>query len=123
MNTKSKDQFDTYLCFGGFGEIVHEHRFHPVRKWRFDWFLPDQGACGIAFEYDGLMRGDPSHTSVTKVLRDSDKINEAQAMGIPVYRVNAKTIQNGEAFTLADRVLRRIDVRVEPVSACESEAA
>ena len=40
--TKSWHAFDEYLCLGGFGPVEHEHRFHPVRRWRFDWALPDQ---------------------------------------------------------------------------------
>ena len=51
------------------------------------------------------MSGQASHASIGGILRDSEKINEAQVLGWKVFRVNAKTIQNGEAFTLADRVL------------------
>lgn len=111
--TKSWLQFDQYLRAGGFGAVEHEHRFHATRRWRFDWFLPDQGAHGVAFEYDGLFggrsgaEGTTSHGSVSGILRDSEKINAAQQMGIPVYRVNARSIQDGSAFTLAASVLRK----------------
>lgn len=110
--TKSWLQFDAFLTRGRFGEVIHEHRFHEKRRWRFDWFLPCQGESGIAFEYDGLFGGrsgreaTTSHGSVAGILRDSEKINAAQAMGIPVYRVNARSIQDGSAFTLAASVLR-----------------
>lgn len=104
MTTKAWDQFDQYLCLGGFGVVEHEHRFHPTRKWRFDWAIPEQS---IAFEYDGIMGGQASHASIAGILRDSEKINEAQRLGWDVYRVNAKSIGDGSAFTLADAVLRR----------------
>lgn len=106
--TKSWEAFDDFLCLSGFGAVEHEHRFHPTRKWRFDWALPERM---IAFEYDGLFGGKKgkdgtaSHGSVGGILRDVEKINEAQVLGWKVFRVNAKTIQNGQAFTLADRVL------------------
>ena len=100
--TKSWHAFDEYLCLGGFGPVEHEYHFHPTRKWRFDWALPERM---IAFEYDGLMSGQASHASIGGILRDTDKINEAQRLGWDVYRVNAKTIQNGVAFTLAAAVL------------------
>ena len=103
MTTKSWAQFDQYLLLGGFGPVEHEHRFHPTRKWRFDWALPDRR---IAFEYDGVMSGQASHASIAGILRDAEKINEAQVLGWRVFRVNAKSIQDGSAFTLADRVLR-----------------
>jgi very-short-patch-repair endonuclease len=100
--TKAFAKFDQYLLLGGFGAVEHEFQFHPVRKWRFDWALPDRK---IAWEYDGLMQADASHSSVAGILRDVEKINEAQALGWTVYRVNAKSIHDGSAFTLADRVL------------------
>ena len=61
--TKSKDMFDDYLCLGEFGAVEHEYRFHPERKWRFDWALPERM---IAFEYDGIMSGHASHASIGK---------------------------------------------------------
>jgi hypothetical protein len=106
-------RFAQYLELGGFGPVLREHRFHPSRRWRFDFFLPRQGSCGIAFEYDGIYggpTGDEStvgHNSVAGIMRDSEKANEAQAMGIPVYRVNAGSINDGSAFELVARVLRK----------------
>jgi hypothetical protein len=106
--TKAKRLLDEYLSYGGFGPVEREHIFHPTRKWRLDWFLPQQGAQGVGIEYDGLMhRGaNQGHASISGILRDSDKLNEAQALGIPVYRANAKSIESGQFFTLLDRVLR-----------------
>jgi hypothetical protein len=104
MTTKAWRDFDDYLCLGGFGVVEHEYKFHPTRRFRFDWALPEQM---IAWEYDGIMSGQASHASIGGILRDSEKINEAQRLGWDVYRVNAKSIGDGSAFTLADAVLRR----------------
>lgn len=82
--------------------FVQEYQFHPVRKWRFDYYFP---SLNIAFEYDGLTRG--GHTGVMGVVRDSEKINEAQMMGINVYRVNTKTVHNGTAYDLVRRAIER----------------
>jgi hypothetical protein len=102
-------RFAQYLELGGFGPVIREHRFHPVRLWRFDFFLPDQGTAGIAFEYQGLMRHGENHghTSISGVMADIEKQNAAQAMGIPVFMVHAKSIGDGSAFELAERVLRK----------------
>ena len=81
--------------------FIREHRFHPVRRWRFDYYFP---SLNIAFEYDGLGLG---HTGIAGVLRDTDKINEAQAMGIAVYRANARTVRSGVAANLVERVTKQ----------------
>jgi hypothetical protein len=106
--TKSKTALDEYLSYGQFGRVEREAIVWPGRKFRADWFLPDQPAPVIV-EYDGLMFGGASHASIANILRDAEKSNLAQAEGMKFYRVNAKTIQSGDAFTFLDRVLVRLE--------------
>lgn len=106
--TKAKTILDDYLELGGFGRVEREALVWPGRKFRADWFLPDQSPAVIV-EYDGLMGGHASHASVANIMRDAEKGNLAQKAGFKFYRVNAKTIHNGEAFTFLDQVLTRID--------------
>jgi hypothetical protein len=106
--TKSKAELDRYLSYGGFGRVEREAMVWPGRKFRADWFLPQQPRPTV-IEYDGLMFGGASHTSIANILRDAEKSNLAQAEGMNFYRVNAKTIQSGEAFTFLDRVLVKIE--------------
>jgi len=96
----TKEQFDTLMASLGL-PFVKEYRFHPVRLWRFDYYFP---TLNVAFEYDGLGRG---HTGVKGVLNDTDKINEAQMLGICVYRVNTRTVSNGVAEDLVRRVVAK----------------
>ena len=110
--TKSKTALEEYLYYGGFGRVWPEHRFHPVRKWRADWFLPDQEPP-VLVEYDGLMNNprhgsNVGHASISGILRDSEKLNSATAMGIRCFRANAKSIQDGSFFTLMDEVLEPV---------------
>ena len=103
--TKAKDDLAEFLAYANLGEWVPEHRFHPTRKWRFDWA---NTALKLAVEYDGVTgatafnrKGDESsvgHVSVSGQMRDAEKTNEAQCLGWIVIRVNAKTIKSGEAF-------------------------
>jgi hypothetical protein len=105
-----KEQF--HVMIKGLGlPFVQEYRFHPVRMWRFDYYIP---SLNIAFEYDGLGRG---HTGITGVLRDTDKINEAQVLGISVYRVNTKTVNDGTAADLLRRVVEKHGAHVQVAGA------
>lgn len=109
--TKAFKQFEQFLEHGGFGPVIREHKFHKIRRWRFDFYLPEQGenGRGIAFEYQGLMRHgeNQGHASIGGIMADIEKQNAATAMGIPVYMIHAKSIGDGSAFELADRVLRK----------------
>lgn len=61
---------------------VRELRFHPTRRWRFDFAWPDQK---LAVEIDGRGR----HQTVTGVRGDCEKHNEAVRLGWRVLRFPA----------------------------------
>lgn len=78
-----------------FGEMETEFRFHPNRKWRFDYAVP---SIKLAVEYDGhgltgRNRAANSHVgghaSLTGMSGDCEKINEAQRLGWRVVRFTA----------------------------------
>lgn len=68
--------------------VEREFRFHPVRKWRFDFSLPDKL---IACEYEGIHSEKSRHTTVTGYQGDIEKYNQATALGWRVLRFSAKT--------------------------------
>src|SRR3954464_10168436 len=43
-------------------DLKKEHRFHPERRWRFDWALPDKM---IGIEYEGLNSEKSGHTTIS----------------------------------------------------------
>lgn len=107
-----KGELEQFLAYApkalGLDWTLHpEHRFHPTRRWRFDWTWMDERGepVMIAIEYDGIMFGNASHSSLAGILRDSEKANEAQAMGWQVFRANAKSVGDGTFFALIDNVL------------------
>jgi hypothetical protein len=107
-----KGELEEYLAYAPLGmglswTIEAEYRFHPKRKWRFDWIWLDElgDPVKIAIEYDGIMFGHASHSSLAGILRDAEKTNEAQALGWMVFRANAKSVENGTFFALLDNVL------------------
>jgi len=81
--------------------VVQEHRFHPERKWRFDFALPDQK---IGIEYDGLISAKSRHTTLTGFTGDTEKINAAQALGWKVIRFTVKNYKN---------VLKELEKQIE----------
>lgn len=68
-------------------QVVQEHRFHPERKFRFDWCLP---AIMVAIEYEGgILNPNGDHRSVKGMNRDIEKYNQAQLLGWRVLRFTA----------------------------------
>lgn len=72
-------------------EYVEEFRFHPSRKFRFDWAIP---SLKIAIEYEGLITKKSRHTTITGYSNDCHKYNIAQILGWKVLRYTA--INHGE---------------------------
>ena len=64
-------------------EVVREYRFHPVRKWRFDYAVP---ASRVALEVEGGVWKGGRHTSPKGFLGDMDKYNAAVLLGWRVVR-------------------------------------
>ena len=74
-----------------------EVRFHPIRKWRFDFYWSREM---VACEVEGgiWMRGGGRHNRPTTFIRDTEKYNEAALMGITVIRVTDKHVKDGSAL-------------------------
>lgn len=64
-------------------ECVKEYKFHPIRKWRFDYAIPEYK---IALEVEGGVWTGGRHTSSTGFLKDMEKYNTATLMGWRVFR-------------------------------------
>lgn len=85
--------------------MVKEHRFHPVRKWRFDRAWPEY-KIAVACEGGLFRKAGGAHRSVQGVLRDIEKTNAAVEAGWRVLRVTVKMLDSDpEAFfSLLERV-------------------
>src|SRR5690606_7227576 len=69
-------------------KVEEEFKFHPERKWRFDFAIPELKA---AIEYEGLNSKKSRHTTLKGYSGDSTKYNEAQRLGWVVLRYTAIT--------------------------------
>jgi very-short-patch-repair endonuclease len=70
------------LCRGP--ALVTELRFHPDRRWRFDFA---HEASKVAIEINGGIWSNGRHVRGTGYLRDREKINAAQALGWKVFEL------------------------------------
>jgi very-short-patch-repair endonuclease len=65
-------------------EIVKEFKFHPKRKWRFDYAFP---FLMIAVEVDGGVWTGGRHINPAGYINDMEKLNTAASMGWLVLRI------------------------------------
>ena len=76
-------------------EWEREYRFHPVRRWRFDFADTSQK---IAIECEGGTWSKGRHTRGSGFEKDCEKYNTAQAMGWAVYRFTSSMILDDRAI-------------------------
>lgn len=92
-----------------------EFRFCNSRKWRFDYAWPgamqnpsdpsDWLDCNVALEIQGGLYTRGRHTQGAALVKEYEKLNEAQIMGWKVLLVTPKQVETGEAFALVRRAL------------------
>ena len=76
----------------GLTSPVAELRFHPSRKWRFDFAWPE---VLVALEVDGGIWTQGRHTRGVGVLGDHEKLNAAAVLGWRVIRCTPGTLADG----------------------------
>ncbi len=101
MNKPQEDRIAKALRIAGY-KFEREFKFHPVRKWRFDFALPNQK---VAIEFEGgVFLPKARHTSMIGYSKDVEKYREAVLHGWKVLRYTAKdlSINNGEYKIIED---------------------
>lgn len=73
-----------------------EYRFHPGRKWRYDFAWPSKK---VAVEIEGGVWTKGRHTRGSGFLGDMAKYNEAARLGWRVFRFQPKDLKTGVAQT------------------------
>lgn len=92
--SEAKHKFEYQLKRSGMPEPEKEFRFHPKRKWRFDYAWAPQK---IAVEVHGATYVRGRHTQGVGFRDDREKMNEAQLLGWLVLEVTIEQISNGQA--------------------------
>lgn len=77
-------RFERLLRSVGLPAPIREHRFHAVRRWRFDYAWPEQR---VALEVEGGVWTGGRHTRGAGFVGDLEKYNAAVVAGWRVVRV------------------------------------
>lgn len=88
-----------HLRQAGIGGWEREYRFHPDRRWRFDFAWPERK---LAVEIEGLT-GDLTkggHSTHAALRRDMEKGNAAVALGWRVLRFEQTAVESGQALSM-----------------------
>lgn len=88
MSKLEDDFLAAWNSWPGLQPPEREHRFHPTRKWRFDFAWPSHK---LAVEVEG---GGGRHHSFAGHHADCDKYNEAVRLGWRVMRFTGKHIKS-----------------------------
>jgi len=79
-----------------------EFRFHPPRRWRFDFAFVDQK---VAVECEGGTYSGGRHTRGKGFALDCEKYNQASLDGWTLLRFTSAMIQSGEALAQIEQAL------------------
>ena len=96
---------------------VREHRFHPVRQWRFDFAHPE---WRIAVECEGLRRdGKGRHQSFLGFTNDCRKYNAAAELGWLVLRCTRPMLESLEIYDSINTAAQSRRVAADMISGRE----
>jgi very-short-patch-repair endonuclease len=96
--------FRAFCATKGVPPATAEFRFHPKRKWRFDYAWPEHK---IALEIDGGVWIRGRHNRAPGFLRDMEKMNEAALLGWRVLRCTPEQFANGDVIALLERIFSK----------------
>lgn len=85
--------FLTWLKVRGLPAPIPEYRFHPTRKWRFDYCWVAQK---VALEEQGGLFIGGRHSRGAALLGEHEKLNAAAVLGYRVTFSTPQTIQSRE---------------------------
>jgi very-short-patch-repair endonuclease len=113
---KSKKKSNLELLFSlqleekNIKDWVTEYKFHPTRRFRFDFAWPDHF---LALEIEGGIYSRGRHVRPVGFKNDCEKYNEAAILGWTVIRVTSDQLNNNEAIGWITRALINLGVLEE----------
>ena len=87
-------------------KLEEEVRFHPVRRWRFDFAHP---STLVAIEIEGGTWVGGRHTRPAGFHKDCEKYNTAALLGWTVFRLTPQMITGDFIEAIQDHILERLE--------------
>lgn len=84
-------------------DIVKEYRFHPTRRWRFDYAIPSHK---IAIEVEGGVWIQGRHTRGSGFIKDMEKYNAAAALGWRLIRVTPQNLITNQTLDIIKEAIQ-----------------
>ena len=103
VQTKQRYELFCKAIESEFPGVIREYRFHPTRKWRFDFAWP---AHVVALEVDGGAWTGGRHPRGKGFIEDQAKRNAATFIGWRVFNVTHDDIKTGAAFELLTKIFK-----------------
>lgn len=101
--SEGEEAFARQLIVEGIDGFEREYRFHPERRWRFDFANLE---LKLAVEVEGGIYSRGRHTRGSGFEKDAEKYNAAAMDGWMVLRYSTQQVKRGEAIRDVKRVLR-----------------
>lgn len=98
------DLFSVYCVQSGLPEPEREKRFHPVRRWRIDYYFERDGRR-VALEVEGGAWTQGRHTRGAGFIADMDKYNAITAAGIALIRRTPSQLMTDETIQIIKKIL------------------
>lgn len=103
-NTPQIRDVFTVICKTDLGvECIKEYKFHPERRWRFDYAIPEHK---IALEVEGGVWTHGRHTRPQGFLGDIEKYNTATLMGWRVFRTTPTDLYRTATINLLKSAIK-----------------
>ena len=100
--SRLEETFAFQVRAAGLPEPEREYRFHPTRRWRFDFAWPE---AMLAVEIEGGIHTRGRHTRATGFVRDAEKYNTAGEMGWTVLRAPKPMLDDLSVLDMVARIL------------------
>jgi very-short-patch-repair endonuclease len=97
----SAELLETHLRAVGIA-FEREYRFHPTRRWRFDFAMPTQK---VAVEVQGGVWVNGRHATGSGITGDCEKFSVAAGLGWRVLPVTPAQVKSGDALEWITRAL------------------
>lgn len=101
-----EETFIQHLRCGALPKLPErEYKFHPTRKWKFDFCYPEEK---LAIEIEGGTRNNGRHTRHAGFQADCEKYNEAATMGYTVLRFTSDQVKSLKALNMTKKALEAL---------------